>query len=143
MSLDKGIAAMQTTPPTSPADLITVFVALLTLVTDPKMAELLAPYAVIVIAAIAGAGISVSGKIEDLKPLSAIWYVTVRVMLATVISVSLAELLQSFTGKASARWWVVVVALGVGYFRDRQQLADFVTWLRGLWPNWKSGETPK
>lgn len=128
-------------PTEAPADLITVFVALLTLFLEPNMAKLLAPYAVIVLCAIAGAGIGVSGKYEQLQAMPSIIYVTTRVILASAITVSLAVLLQRFTGESSSRWLVAPIALAIGYFRDRQQLSDFVKWVKSL-KNIFSSDTP-
>ena len=108
-------------PPTDPVDLMGALVALLLLVTSNEIAHTVGPMAAIIVAACAGAAISISGHEQEMKALRAMWYVTARVLVAVTLSSFVAWMIQKATGW-DARNLLVPVAFGLGWIRDYDDL---------------------
>lgn len=107
--------------PTDPVDLMGFLVALLLLVTSNEIAQAVGPMAAIIVAASAGAAISISGHEQEMRALRAMWYVTVRVMVAVALSSSVSWAIHKATGW-DARTMLVPVAFGLGWIRDYDEL---------------------
>ena len=111
-----------------PLDVIALLVALLTFVTSREIAAILGPYAAIVIAACAGAALSLSGNDKEMTLWRATWYVGVRILLAFVLTVALAKGI-----KAQFEWepsvTLIPLAFGIGWVRDYDGMRS---WAWGL-----------
>jgi hypothetical protein len=107
--------------PSDPVDLMGALVALLLLVTSNEIAHAVGPFAAIIVAASAGAAISISGHEQEMRALRAMWYVSVRVLVAITLSSFVAWGIQKFTGW-DARHMLVPVAFGLGWIRDYDDL---------------------
>ncbi len=115
---------------TDPSDLITVIATILAMITSPETAQILAPYAGIVIAAIAGAGLSLSGKMEDMGAMKSIRYISIRVLTATSLAVLLAFCLQAIFLQIPARAAVIPIAFLIGWIRDMAHAKRIIKFVR-------------
>jgi hypothetical protein len=107
---------------TEPQDFITVVVAILALVTSKELAGLVGPYAGIAACACAGAAVSLSGNDESMTVPQALGYVLLRVLLATILTVGLAELLQHVMPAIKPRYSLIPLAFAIGWIRDYSSL---------------------
>lgn len=99
--------------PTSPLDIVAVATVLAAaLFGSPSAAEIVGPYAVIVLAAIVGAAWSSSRRPPTTR-LGALLYVVLVVALAVLVTVPLAELAARYAG-VEARSMFAPVALVIG-----------------------------
>lgn len=114
-----------------PPDVVSLLVALVAFVVSKELAHLVGPYAAIVVLAAAGASLSLSGHDEEITGAHAFVYVAVRVLVAAVLTVSLAELLQLMVPWAKPRYTLVPLAFGIGWIRDYREVGaiagDLVT----------------
>ncbi len=109
-------------PSNEPADLIALLVALLSLIASKEVAALIGPYAAIFLLACAGAALSLSGNEKEMPPIKAVWYVTVRIMVAIALTGALAELLQNIAPWMKPRYTLVPLAFGIGFIRDYESV---------------------
>lgn len=116
---------------TDPVDIITLLVALLALVTSREIAHTVSPYAAIMVLACAGAALSLSGNEKPMTTLQASVYVSVRVGVAIVLTVSIAEGLQLIAPWAKPRYTLIPLAFAIGWIRDyetvRTWFGDMIT----------------
>ena len=110
---------------TDPQDFITVVVAILALVTSKELAALVGPYAGIAACACAGAAVSLSGNDEPMTVPQALGYVLLRVLLATILTVGLAELLQHVIPAIKPRYSLIPLAFAIGWIRDYTSLRSW------------------
>lgn len=109
-----------------PNDFVALLVALLAFVTSREVAILIGPYAAIVVSASAGAALSLSGNARAMKLMEAAWYVTIRILAAVVLTVALAELLQSVAPWAKPRYTLIPLAFGFGWIRDYNAIREWI-----------------
>lgn len=109
-----------------PADLITLLVTLLAIIAGKEIAAILGPYAAIFLGACAGAALSLSANETEMKPLPAVVFVSVRVLVAVVLTVFLAEFLQYFRPEWKARILVVPIAFVIGFIRDYESIRSWI-----------------
>lgn len=100
-----------------PLDVIALLVALLTFVTGREVAVLIGPYAAIMVAACAGAAVSLSGNDREMTVPRAIWYVTIRVLVAFTLTSALASALKNWLSWNPAVT-LIPLAFGIGWIRD-------------------------
>ena len=103
---------------TEPQDFITVIVAILALVTSKELAALVGPYAGIAACACAGAAVSLSGNDKPMTVAEACGFVLLRVLLATILTVGLAELLQNIIPAIRPRYSLIPLAFAIGWIND-------------------------
>ena len=101
-----------------PLDLVSLLIALLAFIVSKDVAVTVGPYAAICVLACAGAGLSLSGNDRQMRFFEAIWYVSIRVLLAVVLTVGIAELLQKFVPYLVPRYTLIPLAFGIGWIRD-------------------------
>lgn len=108
-----------------PQDVVSLLVALVALIASKEIAHLVGPYAAIVVLACAGASLSLSGHEDQFTYGKALIFVAVRVMVAVVLTVTLAELLEKVVPWASPRHTLVPLAFGIGWIRDYRPVREF------------------
>jgi len=113
---------------TEPPDIVSVLLALFAgFFATQDMAQAIVPYMAIILAALAGAGISLShGGGEKMPMLAGLWYVGVRVLLAVTITIWLADWLNSFVPTMQPRKTMVPIALLIGCVRDWESVRRFI-----------------
>ena len=109
-----------------PQDIVSVLVAIIALIASKEIAHLVGPYAAIVVLASAGASLSLSGHEDQFTYWRAILYVWVRIMVAVVLTVTLAELLEKVVPWASPRYTLVPLAFGIGWIRDYTAIRTWI-----------------
>jgi hypothetical protein len=109
-----------------PVDLVGLLISIVALVASPEIAHLVGPYMAIFVLACAGAAFSASGTASTMRPLAVVWYVGIRVLLALAITVSLAELVQSFWPSMKPRITLVPLAFGIGCIRNFNAVRDWL-----------------
>jgi len=109
-----------------PPDVVTLLIALVALIASKEIAHLVGPYAAIVVLACAGAALSLSGHDEDIKGGDAALYIGVRVLVAVVLTVTLAELLQVAMPWLKPRYTLVPLAFGIGWIRDYRAIRKWI-----------------
>lgn len=102
----------------SPPDVVALLIALVALIASKEIAHLVGPYAAIIVLACAGAALALSGHEEEVKGWDAVIYVAVRVLVAVVLTVTLAELAQFAFAWAKPRYTLIPLAFGIGWIRD-------------------------
>lgn len=112
-----------------PPDVVSLLIALVAIIASKEIAHLVGPYAAIVVLACAGASLSLSGSDEELTGFRAVVYIGVRVLVAVVLTVTLAELLQVAVPWLKPRYTLVPLAFGIGWIRDYSAVRD---WLGGI-----------
>lgn len=96
-----------TTPPPQ-LDIVTLAIALVTLLTGPELAALIGPYSVILLAAIGGAAWSATNMPEGTR-MGTVKHMASMVGLALILTVPMAEALARVAG-IEARWMLGPVA---------------------------------
>lgn len=109
-----------------PQDFITVLIAVLALITSKELAVLLGPYAGIAACSCAGAAISLSGNDKEMSNWQACMYVTLRVFIATVLTVGIAEFLQNIIPSIKPRYSLIPLAFGIGWIKDYDSVRAWV-----------------
>lgn len=109
-----------------PQDFIAFVIALLTLIVSREIASLIGPYFAFCVAAAAGAGLSLSWYDKPLTSFQACWYVFIRVLIALVLTVSLAEFLQVIMAWAKPRATLIPLAFLLGCVKDFETIK---TWM--------------
>lgn len=105
-----------------PPDLVSLLIALLAFMVSKDVALLVGPYAAIAVLASAGAALALSGMEEHLGLWRASWFVTVRLLVAIAITISLAEVLQRWIPAMQPRYTLSPIAFAIGWIRDYDQL---------------------
>jgi hypothetical protein len=121
-----------------PVNLVVFLAAILTYVTSREVASLLGPYAAIVVSASAGAAVSLSA-IEKNMPQwwGPMLYIAVRVAVAVVLTVALAELAQLGWPNLRPRYLLIPIAFGIGLISDYNAFArSFTSALSKALPKW-------
>jgi len=109
-----------------PPDVVTLLIALVALIASKEIAHLVGPYAAIVVLAAAGASLSLSGHEEEVKGVDAFLYVSVRILVAVVLTVTMAELLQVAVPWLKPRYTLVPLAFGIGWVREYRDVRAFI-----------------
>jgi len=112
-----------------PPDVVSLLIALVAIIASKEIAHLVGPYAAIVVLACAGASLSLSGSDENLTGFRAVVYIGVRVLVAVVLTVTLAELLQVAVPWLKPCYTLVPLAFGIGWIRDYSAVRE---WLGGI-----------
>jgi len=101
-----------------PIDFVAFVVAVLAMIASKEVAVLVGPYAAIMVLACAGSALSLSLSDQDFTLRQAVFYVTLRVLLAIVLTIALAQLLESVASWAKPKYTVAPLAFVIGYIRD-------------------------
>jgi len=101
-----------------PVDFVALVIALIAMITSVEVAQVIGPYASIVVLACAGAALSLSTNGKEMTTTQAVGYVSLRVVLAVSLTVALAELLQKFVPWLNPRYTLIPLAFGIGWIRD-------------------------
>lgn len=109
-----------------PPDVVSLLIALVAIIASKEIAHLVGPYAAIVVLACAGASLSLSGSEEQFTGAKAIVYIGVRVLVAVVLTVTLAELLQVAMPWLKPRYTLVPLAFGIGWIRDYSAVREWI-----------------
>ena len=97
-----------------PLDVVAVLVFVLTIVTSNEVAIIFGPYAAIVVSASAGAAVSLAMIVKDMpKWWQPMYYILSRIVIATVLTVAIAELIHSQFPEMKPRALLVPVAVWV------------------------------
>lgn len=118
-----------------PVDFIALMIALLGMLTSQQVATLAGPYAAIMVLAAAGAAVSFSLSNGQFSILQGLWYVSLRVLLAVVLTVSIAEVLVLVADWLKPRYTVAPLAFAIGCIRDFKKLWTWIT--KGLQFAWE------
>lgn len=105
-----------------PLDIVGIAIALLTYMVSKDVALVLGPYAAIVLLAFAGAAFCLSGLNERIGIVPGVWFITIRVLVAVAITVSLAEVIQRWLPSMQPRYTLAPIAFGIGFIRDVNQV---------------------
>lgn len=102
-----------------PEQFVQFLVLLLTYVVSRDLAYLLGPYIAIGIAAAAGAALAL-GSNGAMKWRAVVFYVGLRIVMAIVLTVAIAEMLYSFSSmsKMAALGMMPLIAFCIGVIRD-------------------------
>lgn len=101
-----------------PLDLVGILFALLAFIVGKDVAQAVSPYAAIIILAVAGAGLSLSGNDKPMGFWWGCWYVSIRVLVAVSLTVGMAELLQKLAPWLVPRYTLIPLAFGIGFIKD-------------------------
>lgn len=112
-----------------PQDIVSVLIALIAFVVSKEVAHLVGPYAAIVVLACAGAALSLSGTEDELTYGRAVMYVGVRVMVAIVLTVAIAELMHGVVPWAKPKVTLIPLAFAIGWIKDYGSIRS---WLGGI-----------
>lgn len=102
---------MQTSP-----DPVAAAIALASVVFGPSMAQIVGPYAVILVAATVGAAWALGRR--DPNSLSPAWYFARLQVTALLLTVGLAQLIGGWIGADETSWLLAPIALVVGALGD-------------------------
>lgn len=117
-----------TTPP-QPLDIVTVAVAIASVLFGARMAAIVGPYAVIFIGAVVGSVYSATGRASSGK-LSALGYCALMVLLSVSITVPAAEILAPYIRVSEPRHLFFVVSAGISAVGDKWP--GVILWAWGL-----------
>jgi len=112
-----------------PVDFVALIIALFAMVTSVEIAQIIGPYASIMVLACAGAALSLSTNGKEMTTSQAVAYVSLRVVLAVALTVALAELLQKFVPWLNPRYTLIPLAFGIGWIRDYDTVRN---WIGGI-----------
>ncbi|MGL4573834.1 MAG: hypothetical protein ACRCV9_03495 [Burkholderiaceae bacterium] len=116
------------TPP-APPDLIGLLVLLFAGVVSAEIAHATAAYIAVAMLAMAGAILALTGSERSYSTAGAIGFVLVRVLLACVITVSLAGIIEKITPDFQPRQTMIFIAFFIGWTPDLNKIRD---WAAGL-----------
>jgi hypothetical protein len=124
-----------------PADVVALLVALLAYVTSREVAHLLGPYAAIIVSASAGSALSLSATEKVMarwwQPMS---YIVIRVGVAMVLTVAIAELAHSQMPELQTRSLLVPLAFGIGWMSDYNAVMRWIgAAIKKVIPGWLAG----
>lgn len=113
-----------------PLDFSQFVLAVLAIIVSKDVAAIAGPYIAIVTLAAAGSAISLSTNEGGSMTVGrALWFILSRMLLAIVVTVFIAEIMQKIIPWAEPRYSFSVIALGIGYTRDFKAL---FAWIVGL-----------
>lgn len=122
-----------------PPDLMALLTIILAAITTQEVARAVGPYAAIFVASCGGAALKLSGlktSPDTDNPLTR-WegckYIAIRILLATVLTVTAANLLHQLAGWAKPQYTLVPIAFVLGY--DYKVLFSWVGTLVDKWAN--------
>ncbi|MGL4573324.1 MAG: hypothetical protein ACRCV9_00880 [Burkholderiaceae bacterium] len=115
--------------PSSPPDLIGLLVLLFAAVASQEIANATAAYVAIMALATAGAMLALTGSEQKRTVAQNIGFVAVRVLVATVLTVSAAELAQHVAPWAKPRYTMIPIAFLIGWTADFNSVRS---WIGGL-----------
>lgn len=116
-----------------PIDFVAFVVAVLAMIASKEVAALVGPYAAIMVLACSGAALGLSLSSEEFTARKAIFYVTLRVLLAVVLTIALAQALESVASWAKPKYTVAPLAFVIGYIRDYRAVFNwFAEVVKGL-----------
>jgi len=108
-----------------PVDFVALVIALIAMITSIEVANIIGPYASIVVLACAGAALSLSTNGKEMTTHQAVGYVSLRVVLAVSLTVALAELLQKFVPWLNPRYTLIPLAFAFGWIKDYDTVRDW------------------
>lgn len=97
--------------------------------TSKEIAHLVGPYAAMLVLAVAGSGLALSSNDKVMTAFESMRYVSVRVLLAVTLTVSVGELVQAVVPWAKLRYLILPIAFGIGMVKDYRAV---VSWAGGL-----------
>lgn len=111
----------------APLDPVQAIIFVIGLVTSLEFAQVVGPYAAIFVAGGAGAFLSITGNAAEMTARQAAAYVTVRIILAVLITVPLAKALATF----GLAWLhpnitLIPLALGLGWVKDYDPVRAYI-----------------
>ena len=109
-------------PSNEPVGFIAFVVGLLTLIAGTEVAHLIGPYAGIVLAAFAGAGLALNSSDERFPWYVSIRYLLTRAFVAVVLGVALAKILHNGWPDADTGTLVIPIAFLIGFIKDYRAL---------------------
>lgn len=109
-----------------PVDIVSLLIALIAVIASREVAHLVGPYAALVVLACAGSALSLSGNEEELTAVRAFRYVAVRILVAVVLTVTIAELIQLVAPWARPRFTLVPLAFGIGWIKDYGEVRKWI-----------------
>lgn len=112
-----------------PQDFIGLVVAVMAALTSKEIAHLVGPYAAMLVLAVAGSGLALSSNDKVMTAFESMRYVSVRVLLAVTLTVSVGELVQAVVPWAKLRYLILPIAFGIGMVKDYRAV---VSWAGGL-----------
>lgn len=102
----------------NPLELVSLFVLIAATVFSRQVAEVVGPYMVIILAAVCGAGYALRRR-EKTTRASAAWFFLRVTLLAVLLTVGLAQLVQVYLLQDwQQRWLLVPIALALGLAGD-------------------------
>lgn len=105
-----------------PLDIISLLMLVLATITSRELAQAVGPYAAIGITAWAGAMFSLTSCNKKMTNRQAAWYVAARIVLAVLLTVSLAEILHSLWPSARPRYTLPPLAFCIGWVGDFERV---------------------
>ena len=109
-----------------PTDLITLLIALIAVLTGREIAQLVGPYAAIIVLACAGAGVALSKADHEMSNFQAGKYVSLRVLMAVCFTIAVAEFLQNYVPGIKPRYSLVPIAFLIGWVKDYNSIASWI-----------------
>lgn len=109
-----------------PPDIVALLVALMAVITTDTMAQQLGPYFAIALLAAGGALIALSGRHDDMSTFQSLRFVLVRVLIALVLTVSVAQGVARIWPAIEPRYSLVPIALLIGWVRDYNAVLSWI-----------------
>jgi hypothetical protein len=105
---------------------------------DPKVAAIVGPYAVIILAAVGGTSYALGDNETITGRVAAFWFLLRGVLWACLITVPISTFVATRYEDWQAQWFFVPAAAGIGYASDKGKkiLGFFGDMLRTLIKNW-------
>lgn len=104
-------------PPNPPLDVVSVVTTIALLLWSPALASVIAPYAVIIVAASTGAAWSLSRRDPETRWLAFKFLLRVNAM-ALLLTISICNGLELYVFHREVKWSLVPVALVIGWIGD-------------------------
>lgn len=101
-----------------PPDIVALLIAVMAMITTDAMAQQIGPYCAIALLAAGGALIALTARHDDMSTFQSLRFVMVRVLIALVLTVSIAQGVQRFWPAIEPRYSLVPIALLIGWVRD-------------------------
>jgi len=109
-----------------PQDGLNLVVTLIAFLASKEIAALVGPNAAIIVLASSGAAFALSCSIVKRSYLSAMWFIILRVIVASLLTVTLAEIIQYWVPWMKPRYGLVLLAFGIGLIEDYRALLGVV-----------------
>jgi len=117
----------------SPPDFLEFVLAIIAFFASKEIAATVGPFAAIFVLACAGAALSLSGTPTQMSYGRALLYIGIRILVAVVLTVSMAELLQKIVPWASPRYTLTPIAFAIGWIKDYNSVR---TWFGSVIDRW-------